>query len=186
MKTLADVIRTRASEHPELQAIWHEGRETSYAELDRRSNQAANALIAAGVRPGDRVCFLDKGHDQALEAILGLAKAGAVFTPVNYRLAPPEMAFVIKDAEATMLLVGQECAEAIHPIESELSQLRAIVRWGEGPDSWQPYGSWRDAQGDTDPRLDNAEEDTVWQLYTSGTTGRPKGAELTNSNLLHI
>ena len=185
MKTLADVIRTRASEHPELLAIWHEGRETSYAELDRRSNQAANALIAAGVRPGDRVCFLDKGHDQALEAILGLAKAGAVFTPVNYRLAPPEMAYVINDAAATLLLVGQECAEQIHPIESELGQLRSVVRWGEGPESWQSYESWRDAQGDTDPRRDKAEEDTVWQLYTSGTTGRPKGAELTNANLLH-
>ncbi len=185
MKSVADVIRRRAAAHPDALAIWHEGRETRYGELDRRSNQLANALIDAGVAPGDRVCFLDKGHDGAVEAILGIAKAGAVFTPVNYRLAPPEMAYVIDDAQATLLLVGHEYADAVHSFEGELSRLRAIVRWGEGPESWSEYAAWRDAHSDEDPRRDGGAEDTVWQLYTSGTTGHPKGAELTNGNLLY-
>jgi acyl-CoA synthetase (AMP-forming)/AMP-acid ligase II len=146
VKTIAEVIRVQAARQPEQLGIWHEGSETSYAELDRRSSRVANALIAAGVRQGDRVCFLDKGHAEAMEAILGIAKAGAVFTPVNYRLAPSEMAYVISDAAAPLLLVGHECADAIRSIEAELTQLRSVVRWGEGPNSWQSYEGWRDAQ----------------------------------------
>jgi acyl-CoA synthetase (AMP-forming)/AMP-acid ligase II len=186
VKTIAEVIRVQAARQPEQLGIWHEGSETSYAELDRRSSRVANALIAAGVRQGDRVCFLDKGHAEAMEAILGIAKAGAVFTPVNYRLAPSEMAYVISDAAAPLLLVGHECADAIRSIEAELTQLRSVVRWGEGPNSWQSYEGWRDAQLDEDPHLDRGEDEAVWQLYTSGTTGRPKGAELTNRNMLNI
>ncbi len=185
MNSALDVIRAHATRDPDGLAIWYEGRETTYAELDRRSSQVANALIAAGVRPGDRVCLLDKGHDEAIEGFLGIGKAGGVFTPVNYRLAPPEMAYVIRDAGAALLLVGGEFTEAIRSIESDLGELRTIVRWGDGPDTWQPYRSWRDAHVAEDPRRDVGGGGTLWQLYTSGTTGQPKGAELTSDNLLY-
>ena len=185
MSSALDVIRGHATRDPDGLAVWYEGRETTYAELDRRSSQVANALIASGVRPGDRVCLLDKGHDEAIEGLLGIAKAGGVFTPVNYRLAPPEMAYVIRDAGAALLLVGGEYTDAIRSVESDLNELRTIVRWGDGPDTWQPYRSWRDAHAAEDPRRDVGGGETLWQLYTSGTTGHPKGAELTSDNLLY-
>ena len=184
MKTVGEIARWRARLHPDLPALWCAGRETTYAELDRRASRVANALLRAGLRPGERVCFLDKTHDAAIEAIFGIAKAGGVFTPVNWRLAPREMAYVVNDAQAPVLLVGEEYAEALAPLAPELAGVRRIVRFGDGPGAWEPYAAWRDAEPDGDPRRDGAEGETAWQLYTSGTTGHPKGAELSHRNLV--
>ncbi len=184
MKTVGELLRWRARECPGRLAIWCDGREQSYAELDRRSNQVANALIRAGVRSGDRVCVLDKSTELAFETLFGLAKAGGVFTPVNWRLAGPEVAFVVNDAEAPVFFVGPAFADLLAEIESELPKLRTIVRYGEGPAAWAEYTAWRDAEDESDPRRDAAEHETAWQLYTSGTTGHPKGTELTHHNLM--
>jgi len=183
VKTVAELLRWRARQHPARPALLHAGRETSYAALDRGASRVANALVAAGVRPGDRVCVADKGHDAFFELLFGIAKAGAVFTPVNWRLAPPELAYVIRDAGAPVLVVGHEFAEAVASVEGQLGKVRTILRFGSGPERWPAYESWRDAAADTDPRRDGAEDDTAWQLYTSGTTGHPKGAEITHRNL---
>jgi acyl-CoA synthetase (AMP-forming)/AMP-acid ligase II len=136
------------------------------------------------VRPGERVCLLVKTSDAAFEVIFGIAKAGAVFAPVNWRLAPPEIAFVVNDAEAPLLFVGDEHAEVARAIRPELAKLRAVVRFGAEPEGAIAYEAWRDAAPDADPALDAPEDETAWQLYTSGTTGLPKGAELTHRNLL--
>ena len=184
MKTVAELIRWRARIHPERIAVVHADRETTYRELDRASNRVANALRAAGVAPGERVCVLDTGHDRFFELLFGIAKAGAVFTPVNWRLAPPELAFVVDDAGARVLFVGSDFAPVVESIQSDLKTVRTIVRFDTGPAAWRDYGAWRDAVGDGDPRAESAEEETAWQLYTSGTTGQPKGAELTHQNLL--
>jgi acyl-CoA synthetase (AMP-forming)/AMP-acid ligase II len=184
MKTVGELIRWRARVHPERTAIVHGDRESSYRQLDLASNRVANALVAAGVRKGERVCVLDKGHDRFLEVMFGIAKAGAVFTPVNWRLAPPELAFVIDDAQGRVLFVGGDFAAAVESIQDRLATVRTIVRFDAGPDSWLEYDAWRDAGAASDPHGDTAEHETAWQLYTSGTTGRPKGAELTHDNLL--
>jgi acyl-CoA synthetase (AMP-forming)/AMP-acid ligase II len=184
MKTVGELLRWRATRHPERPALWFRGRETSWRELDRRASRVANALARAGVRAGDRVCLLDKTSDAAFEVIFGIAKAGAVFAPVNWRLAPPEIAFVLNDAEAPVLFVGDEHAEVARAIRPELAKLRALVRFGAGPEDAIAYEAWRDTAPDADPELDTAEDETAWQLYTSGTTGLPKGAELSHRNLL--
>ena len=183
MKTVAELLRWRARQHPERPALLHAGRSTSYAELDRGASRVANALVAAGVRPGDRVCVVDKGHDAFFELLFGIAKAGAVFTPVNWRLAPPELAYVIRDAGAPLLVVGHEFADAIASVEAQLGKVRTILRFESGPERWPAYEAWRDAAAHADPRRDRAEDETAWQLYTSGTTGHPKGAEITHRNL---
>ena len=186
MKTLGELIRWRAGQHPGRVALEYEGRQTTYAELDRRASQVAAALIAAGAQPGDRVCVLDQGHDYFFETIFGIAKAGAVFTPVNWRLAPPEMASLIEDAQAPVLLVGPAFAGAIESVEAGLRTVRTIVCFADSHPRWQPYPTWRDTAPADDPQRDAGEHDTVWQLYTSGTTGRPKGAEITNRNLFTV
>jgi acyl-CoA synthetase (AMP-forming)/AMP-acid ligase II len=184
MKTVAEILRWRAAWHPERAALRFRGRTTSWRELDRRASRVAHALIAEGVQRGDRVCLLDKTHDAALEVLFGIAKAGAVFTPVNWRLAPREIAWVLNDAEAPVLFVGDEYAETAREIRPRLGKLRALVRFGDAPDDAAAYAAWRDAAPDTDPRRDGSEDETAWQLYTSGTTGLPKGAELTHRNLI--
>src|SRR5262249_16573238 len=95
---VADVVRRQARDRPDEVALWFEGRETTYAELDRLSSQCAQALIAAGVEPGERVGVLAKGADLFFVLWFAALKAGACLNPVNWRLAPPEIAFILKDA----------------------------------------------------------------------------------------
>ena len=129
MKTVAELIRWRARQHAERLAVVHEERELSYVGLDRAASRVANALIGAGVQAGDRVCVLDKGHDRFFEVIFGIAKAGAVFAPVNWRLAPPEIAYVINDAGAPVVFVGAEFQEALSAVQGNLQAVRTIIRF---------------------------------------------------------
>ncbi len=186
MKTVGEMLRWRARLHPDRVALRYEDRETRYRELDRAANRVANALIAAGLSPGDRVCVLDKGHDAFIEVVFGIAKAGGVYTPVNWRLAGPEIAYVLNDSEAPILFVGEPFAGIVASVETELRSVRSIVRWGDGPDAWQAYESFCGDASDEDPRRDGADEDAAWQLYTSGTTGHPKGTEITHANLAEV
>ncbi len=185
MRTVPEILRYRAQQQRDDMALWHDGRPTSFRELDRRSNLVADALVKAGLTPGQRVCVLDKGHDHFFEVIFGIGKAGGVFTPVNWRLAPPEIAFVVDDAEAPFLFVGADFAAAVEQIENDLQTVRHIVAWdGAGAGrSWIDYEEFLATAEAIDPRRDDDEHATAWQLYTSGTTGHPKGAELTHSNL---
>jgi acyl-CoA synthetase (AMP-forming)/AMP-acid ligase II len=173
---LADVVRRHAARQPDVPAIVYEGRRTSYAALDRAASQAANALIADGVRPQARVAHLDKSSDQFFELLFGVAKANAVMVSVNWRLAAPEVAHVVNDAAAELLFVGEEYLPVIEKIHGELTTIRRIIVFGES------FASWRNRHPATDPQLPCAAGDTAVQFYTSGTTGLPKGAELTNAN----
>ncbi|MBI4518105.1 MAG: fatty acid--CoA ligase [Deltaproteobacteria bacterium] len=186
MRTVAELIRWRAKQHAERVALEYAGRWTTYAELDRRANQVANALVRCGVQPGEHVCVLDHNHAHMFETIFGIAKAGAVFTPINWRLAPPEMAFLINDGKARVVFAGPSFSAALGSIEQQLDTAGTIVCYAEAHERWQPYETWRDAAATTDPRHDGGEDDTAWQLYTSGTTGTPKGAEITHRNLLTV
>jgi long-chain acyl-CoA synthetase len=186
MKTVAELIRWRARQHPHRLALLHGECETTYAALDRAANRVSNALVREGVRPGDRVCVLDKGHDRFFEVLFGIAKAGAVFTPVNWRLAPPEIAFVLEDARAPVVFVGGEFEDALRQSAGDGRVLPRIVRFDDGASEWPAYDEWCASVSEDDPRRDAAEADVAWQLYTSGTTGHPKGAELTNRNLFAV
>jgi long-chain acyl-CoA synthetase len=88
-KTIADIPRTFALTQPKKTAFSFEGRDTSFEEFDRHTNQVANALLAGGVKKGERICYLGKNSDHYFELFLGAAKMGAVTTPIGWRLAPP-------------------------------------------------------------------------------------------------
>ena len=178
---LADIVRRHGAQQPDTAAILFEGRTTSYGALDRAASQVANALIAEGVRPQARVAHLDKSSDQFFELLFGVAKANAVMVSVNWRLAPPEVLHIVNDAEAEILFVGEEYFPVIEKIRAELRTVRKIVAFGRHP-AWQSFDTWRDRQPATDPHLPAAPDETAVQFYTSGTTGLPKGAELTNAN----
>jgi acyl-CoA synthetase (AMP-forming)/AMP-acid ligase II len=186
MKTVAEILRWRTRQHPDRVALWSAGSEITYRELDRASNRVANALLRAGLRPGERVCVLDKGHAAFIEVIFGIAKAGGVYTPVNWRLAAPEFAYVLNDSGAPIVFVGEAFSDALESVEEELTKVRVLVRWGSGPESWPSYEEFCRDASQSDPMQDGDDDDTAWQLYTSGTTGHPKGAEITHTNLAEI
>ncbi len=180
--SLADIVRIHGAERPNATALVYEGRKTSYAELDRASNRVANALIADGIRPQARVAHLDKSSDLFFGLLFGIAKANAVNVSVNWRLAPPEVLHIVNDAEAEILFVGEEYFPVIDKIRSELKTVRKIVTMSGRHPGWDDFIDWRDRAPDTDPKLPSKPSDTAVQFYTSGTTGLPKGAELTNAN----
>ena len=182
MPFLADVPRVQAEIRPDETAFWFEGETTSFAELERRSNQVANGLLALGTALHDRIGYLAKNTSQYYEMLYGCAKVRAVMTAVNTRLAPPEVQFILSDAGAKVLFVGKDFYAMAEQIRADLPDLVQIIAIDGGHPEWPDYRTWRDSQTATGPGLQPEPEDDVIQLYTSGTTGLPKGVQLTNAN----
>lgn len=176
IETLADIPRCHAILTPDAVALSFEGRETTYGGLDDASNRVANGLIAAGVKPTGRVAILDKNSDTFFSVLLGAAKASAVLVPINARLAAPEIAFVINDAGAEILFVGEAFLETLAKISDELITIRKVIVLDAS------YMVWRDVQSNVDPGVASQPDDVCVQMYTSGTTGHPKGVQLTHRN----
>jgi long-chain acyl-CoA synthetase len=180
--SIADIVRRHAAARPDAPALSCDGRSVTFGELDRRSSQAAQALRTAGVGAQDRVAFLDLNSIAYFEVAFGLSKINAVGVAVNWRLAPAEMAQVINDARAEVVLVGPEFVGHLEQIESQLDGVHTVVALA-GHGRWTDYESWLDAQPTDDPDEAALPDDVAIQLYTSGTTGLPKGVMLTNRNL---
>jgi fatty-acyl-CoA synthase len=183
---LADMIRAQAKTRGSSVAYEFEGRQTSFAQFDQLTNRVANGLKALGVKPHDRIAYLGKNSDIFFELLLGAMKANVVMAPVNWRLAAPEIAFIVADCKAPVLFVGPELVAQARAIRSQLPDLRTIITTEGGAPEWQDYAAWRDAQNADDPRVEISRQDIAIQLYTSGTTGKPKGAMLSHANLLNL
>ncbi len=184
MTTLGEVARYHAAERPNAIAFSFEGRDTTYGQFDAHTNQVGAALTASGVKPGDRIVYIGKNSDHYFELLFGAAKIGAVMAPVGWRLAPPEMAYIADDTDAGMVFVGPELIGAVKQIVGDLKKVKQFIAMESGDSGWPTYEAWRDAQPATAPKADIQASDVTLQLYTSGTTGRPKGAMLMHSNLL--
>src|SRR3954469_24214356 len=156
-------------------------RRISWAEMDARTNEVAAALADEGVEHGSRLAIIDKNGVEFWELLFGAAKLGAVLVSVNWRLSPNEMATICADAEARVVVVGPDFLPAIEKEEAALAAARRIAI-GEHP-RWTGYASWSARHDVSDPGVTLAINDVALQLYTSGTTGLPKGVMLTNANL---
>jgi fatty-acyl-CoA synthase len=172
---VTDVAR-QARASGDATAITCEGRRTTYRQLEEGSNRVANAIIAAGIPRQARVAILDFNSDSYLEALIGIPKAACVPVGINFRLAHPEVAFILKDSGARLLLVGSEHYRMIESILPELDPSLQIVALQGGHERWPAYDAWRDAQPATPSPRPAGPDDDVVQLYSSGTTGLPKGA----------
>jgi long-chain acyl-CoA synthetase len=186
--SIADIIRTHGAERPDQVALEFEDRSVTFAELSERAKRVAQALAGVGVGEGDRVAFIDKNGVEWFEVTFGLALLGAVNVSVNWRLAPPEMAQIIDDARAEVVIVGPEFVDHVAKIEADLTRVHTIVAIagpagpGEGHENWTDYEDFLAAVEPVDPGATPAGKDVAFQLYTSGTTGLPKGVMLTNDN----
>ena len=184
MKSLGDITRVQARVRPDAIAHVFEDRTTTFAELDKRASQIANGLIAMGVKPQTRVGYIGMNSDRFFEVVYGCFKANAVLVGVNWRLAPPEVAYVLNDAGAEVLFVGAEFTGLADKVAPELKTVRHFIAVDAPHDGWPVFEAWRDGQSAADPMVKVDPEDDVIQLYTSGTTGHPKGVQLTNANYL--
>jgi acyl-CoA synthetase (AMP-forming)/AMP-acid ligase II len=174
---VADVIRTHAAERGDVVAIRCGSRALTYYELDERSNRLAQALLAAGIGPGSRVAHLDRTGPEVIELLFATSKIGAVLVPLNWRLAVPEVTRIVADAAVPLLVVGRTFADTASALAGALPASRRVVE--VGPD----YERWIAAHDPVDPGGSGTSGDTVVQMYTSGTTGVPKGVLTTHRNL---
>jgi acyl-CoA synthetase (AMP-forming)/AMP-acid ligase II len=184
LRNLPELSRYHAAVRPERVAMTFEGRETTFGQLDRRASRVANGLLATCATTQARIAVLDKNSDQFFELWFGAAKARAVLVPVNWRLAPAEIAYIVNDAEAEMVFVGEEYVETVERLLPELRTVKQVVALAGGHPDWEEYTAWRDRQASADPRLATPGDDVAIQLYTSGTTGHPKGVQTTHDALM--
>jgi acyl-CoA synthetase (AMP-forming)/AMP-acid ligase II len=176
--TLGELIRYNAAVRPSKEALVFEGRSTSYGEFDGLSNQVANGLLHEGLAFGARVAFMGKTSDLFFQVVFGCAKSGTVLVGINWRLTQPEVAYILNDCKAEILFVGPEFWGLAGSLRSEVPNLKRIVAMGSGHPQWQRFEDWRDHFSDTAPTVAISAGDVAVQMYTSGTTGHPKGVQL--------
>ncbi|MCT7658464.1 long-chain-fatty-acid--CoA ligase [Mycobacterium deserti] len=181
--TIADIVRVHGEKNPNAVALVASGRTITFAELDARSSQVAQAFAASGVGFGDRVAFVEKNGVEFFDVVFGLAKLGAVAVPVNWRLAAPEMLHIIKDAGARAVVVGSEFFGHIEAVEDQLSGVEMVLAISDHA-RWPAFDDWLAGHPTDDPGVESASDDVALLMYTSGTTGAPKGVMLTNGNYI--
>jgi acyl-CoA synthetase (AMP-forming)/AMP-acid ligase II len=178
IRSLADVPRYWATRAPDKTAVTGWDDEFTYAELDERSSAVANALLRANA--GLRVGYLGVNSAFFWAAWFGAAKAGAALTPVNWRLAVPEIADIIDDAQLGIVFADADRAEVLEQARAKSARDFEIVVFGAHDGGRLDVGRWLADAGTGDPRLPVSPDTTALVSYTSGTTGRPKGTEITH------
>lgn len=173
-----------ARNRPELPCLTQNDQTTSYGDLDELANRAANGLLALDIAQGDRVAVLGENSLEHLVLFMAASKIGAVSVSLNYRLAPSELAFIINDANARVLL-------ALDGMELSLTSLRAqladdITILSGGVANTTNWSDWLAQQAVDKPATEASPQDAYIQLYTSGTTGNPKGVVNSHINLLSL
>ena len=181
IRTVPSILLDAAAERGDADMIVIDGERISWNQMVDRVEQVANALVAEGVNSQERVAFIDKNSAAYFEVAFGAAFLNAVAVAVNWRLAPQEMAYIINDSEAKVLIIHEEFAEHLVAMEGDLINTKKIIVIGDSEEHVS-YEVWRDTQETTFEPVPSSGDDVSMQLYTSGTTGLPKGAQLTNDN----
>jgi acyl-CoA synthetase (AMP-forming)/AMP-acid ligase II len=179
---LHDFLDYRAREQGQAVFAIHNQRQITYREALAEVHRLAHALAGRGLQPGDRMAVLSKNSIEYMLLYFAASKAGLVTIPLNYRLAPVEWSYILNDAEAKILFAaGEEYPRQVETIRAELNTVEHFVAI-QGPDTpgWDSFEALLAAQPATPPGRTVLPDDDVFQLYTSGTTGHPKGAILTH------
>jgi fatty-acyl-CoA synthase len=183
--TMGQIVRRAAAQYPNRRAIIYQDRVYTYAEYNRRVNRAANALTGLGVGFGEHVAILGRNSVEYLELCHGSAKIGAVFGTINWRLAPREISFIVIDGDSKVLLIEAGFQDMIASVLDDLAGITLVVF--DGPVTLPgalAYDELTAAASDAEPAAEVNSDDEALIMYTSGTTGLPKGALLTHGNIV--
>lgn len=174
---IGDLPAQAARRYPAKTATIFRGQRQTFGQFSQRVNRLGGALTGLGLKPGDPVAVLTRNCPQMLELMFAIARAGMVYVPVNFRLAPPELRFVLDDAEVKALFVGDDFLPAVREIKDQIA-CRELITLSDG---YEPLLQ----AGDPDtPAAPVTPQDLFAIFYTSGTTGGPKGVMLSHDNFL--
>ncbi|MGE3269515.1 MAG: AMP-binding protein [Chloroflexota bacterium] len=184
--TVSEMVAAQARLQPEKIGARDSRRALTYHQWDERASRLANALLGLGLRPGDRVCLLAYNCVEWLELYVALARAGLVAVPVNFRLIGSEIAYIAQHCQAQAFVVQDALLERVEGIRDQLEIAPdRYIRFGSGPmaardagerPDWHSYEVLIAAASPDDPGIAVHPDDPWALMYTSGTTGRPKGA----------
>lgn len=178
-------VRRSADRYPNRTAYIFEDERITFAEYNRRVNKAANTLTSLGLEKGQHIAILGQNSIRYLEACHAAAKLGLVFGTINWRLTPREIAFIVTDADNQVLLVEAELQSLVREILDQLSDVTVLVYGGEVELAGaRSYDALFTAADDEEPDVEVNGNDPAVIMYTSGTTGLPKGAVLSHSNVV--
>jgi O-succinylbenzoate-CoA ligase len=186
-------LKKRAEICPGREAIveFERGRRFTFAELNERTNRVANVLLDAGIGPGDRVATLLKNGVEFVETYFAAAKIGAVFVPLNWRLVAAELAYILGDCGAKALVYDSDFDDTVNTLQDGGQGELAVELWlrrenGEaGSPGWAvDYEALIAAAGGEEPPVGAWDDDNLFIMYTSGTTGRPKGVVHSHDGML--
>jgi fatty-acyl-CoA synthase len=162
-------------------------RSYTYREFNKRANRLANGWRDKwGIQKGDRVGILARNRSEYLEALFAAAKIGAILVPINIRLAGPELSYIINDSEPVGILLAEEYVDPILEIKHNTSKMNYLLLDGSASQDMMPYEDFLKSSDDRVPQLQAPVtlDDPQIILYTSGTTGYPKGSIQTHGNIL--
>ena len=172
--TPTDSYSIHAAMRPNKLALICGERMLTYAELNARANRVANALRSLGVQEGDRVAVMIHNSLEGLEIVAGLSKLAARHVPVNYRLREHEVAYIINDSDANVVVAGPELVQVVEQARAGMPDKSVYIAiGGEAPGNWLHYEELLEAASEHPPVGQSA---SLSVIYTSGTTGNPKGA----------
>ncbi len=173
-QTLAEMCIQQAQARPDAVAFIAGSNRQTFQQLDLSSNQVSHGLVAADVKPGSRVAIIGKDTIAHYEVLFGCAKIKAVLVDLNWRLAPPEILYILNDSETDVLFVMQEFFPLVESLVPQLTSVRTIVALDGGHPDWPTYD------------CEYSADDAAVQMYSSGTTGRPKGVQLANYSFFRL
>lgn len=171
--TLVNLLRGFAARNADAPCLSFEAERLTFGALNERSNRIANALLALGLGAGERVALIARNTPAHYELYYGCAKAGMIFLPINWRLSATEIAAILADAQPEIVLVSESLQSLLSETPPGPTRLRLE----------DEYPTWRDAASAVDPERSIDPQAPTLILYTSGTTGLPKGAMVSHANL---
>lgn len=182
---LTDFLRKGARLYPDRLFLRFQGRSLTYADINERVNRLGNLLQERfKIRKGDRVAVLSHNHPGYVEMYLACGKIGAVTVPMNYRLHPNDYIYLLNNSRARLLLLERELLEVYRAVKPGLEHVEDLVLLGEAEGGGNSYEELLPKYPSCEPEADVGDEDVIIQMYTSGTTGVPKGVPLSHRNLV--
>ncbi len=169
---------------PERVAIVHGPRRLTYGQVNCRANRLANALLKLGISPGDKVAILQYNYPETLESLFACFKSGYGAVPINFRLHPKEFAYIIIHSDAKAVILSPEFNKSIVEVRDLIPNCPHLITTSGAEGELIDYENMIAAESDQWVDVEVMPDDLAWLFYTSGTTGKPKGAMLTHRNLV--
>jgi fatty-acyl-CoA synthase len=180
---LGEMMARNSRKFPDKEALIYGETRLTYKQLNARINKLAHAFLDLGIKKGSKVAILAFNCNQFMETYFALAKVGGVAVPLNFRLHPEELKYIVDNSDAEAFIIGDAFIETVRGIQPDLPTVKSYISISEKPiEGMLHFESWVEEYSDEEPCILVDEDDPAFIMYTAGTTGRPKGSVITNKN----